>query len=188
MAPSDELGHSDAAGWRLWWRRWGTRRRWLITPPTAPRSVRFTDASLTIEAASTALASLIIALVGVLAALLGSPVAGAATVGVAIAVLVVAASLRWLQVHALFGSAPMRLLTVLVQVPLAAGGIALFAVSSYLNDHAGTAQSPGTDGPFADGITGFIGLLGLAYVLSSLAVVWGLAVYPRSREYFRNQG
>jgi hypothetical protein len=62
-----------------------------------------------------------------------------------------------------------RLVTFLVQVGLIVVGIVLVQlVSGY---QPGTPQNPGTDGPFADGSEGAIGLSGYLFVLGGLVAL-----------------
>ncbi len=173
---------------------WGRRlrtaaARYLAAPvtalPGAPWSVRLASASLLVESVTVAGAGFIALLYCLAGAVLGSLAFAAVAGAGGIAALAVAFGIIRLQCHSLARPGPFRILTVLLHVLMAIGGVALIGISNNLTAQAGRPQTPGTDGPFADGATGFIGLLGLVFLLSSTAITWGLIVDPRSGRYFR---
>jgi hypothetical protein len=63
-----------------------------------------------------------------------------------------------------------------VELALVSVGYLLIAVSDYLTATAGTPSNPGTDGPFADGFTGGIALMGVAFFAGGTILLTALLV------------
>lgn len=192
MPPSDRLPSWwwDGTVWRpspgapgAWWY---DGRQWVLAYPLAsvrrnqPRAVRGVWGALSVQAVGTVTLGVIAFAVGVISALSGSQwlVLAAVSCSVGVAASGLGAVLLLLSRRIDQRSRRVRLITIGVQSMLVPVGIALLAVANYATEHAGTPQNPGTDGPFADGEIGLIGLLGYAYVLGGLIVI-ALLVWSR---------
>lgn len=109
----------------------------------------------------------------------------AVTLGVAVLSALIAAGMFIASAKLGLRSIKARYLTIACEVLLIAPGFALVLLASYATDHAGAAANPGTDGPFADGGQGLIGLTGLSYAVGAIIVAGILLFAPTVRRGFR---
>ncbi|HEV2952483.1 MAG TPA: hypothetical protein VG015_00130 [Candidatus Dormibacteraeota bacterium] len=93
----------------------------------------------------------------------------AIVLGIAVGLLGFSALLWWLSSKVGQTLNRWAAITLLVEVALLVVGVQLFSLAG--NYQPGTPQNPGTDGPFADGGMGAIGLTGMVFVLGSVAII-----------------
>jgi hypothetical protein len=143
------------------------------TPPKLSRGIRLSRGAVVIQAVTTAIAGAFALLLALMTAASGREwlLFGLAVFALACALAGLAWFLFWLRSKMGHPTARWRVGALVTEILLFPAGVALAWAAEYANEHAGTPQNPGTDGPFADGGAGAIGLMGYAYVIGALVVI-----------------